>query len=99
VLNNNQFLKIEDDETRGLAESWVDRIEKPDSRFVYYLLAAKGVCVVPLSSFQSHLLGFRITLLEEDPNVLQYTFTQIADAINEFCNSDKVQVAEEVKNY
>jgi alanine-synthesizing transaminase len=99
VLNNNQFLKIEDDETRVLAESWVDGIEKSDSRFVYYLLAAKGVCVVPLSSFQSDLLGFRITLLEEDPEVLQYTFTQIADAINEFCNSDKVQVAEEVKSY
>jgi alanine-synthesizing transaminase len=82
-----------------LAESWVDGIEKADSRFVYYLLATKGVCVVPLSSFQSDLLGFRITLLEEDPEVLDYTFAQIADAINEFCNSDKVQVAEEVKSY
>lgn len=99
VLNNNQFLKIEDNETRLLAESWVDGIEKSDSRFVYYLLAAKGVCVVPLSSFQSDLLGFRITLLEEDPEVLHNTFAQIADAINEFCNSDKVQVAEEVKSY
>lgn len=99
ALSNNQFLKIEDDETRALAESWVEGIEKADSRFVYYLLAAKGVCVVPLSSFQSDLLGFRITLLEEEPDVLQYTFAQIADAIDEFCNSDKVQVAEEVKSY
>jgi len=97
VLNNNQFLKIEDDKTRELAESWVNGISKPDSRFVYYLLASKGVCVVPLSSFQSNLLGFRITLLEEDPEVLQYTFQQIAEAINEFCNSDKVMEAEPVK--
>ena len=98
-MNNNQFLEIEDKETRDLAESWVKGIEKPDSRFVYYLLAAKGVCVVPLSSFQSDLLGFRITLLEEDPIVLQYTFAQIAGAINEFCNSDRVQVAESIKSY
>ncbi|MEQ9288137.1 MAG: pyridoxal phosphate-dependent aminotransferase [Cyclobacteriaceae bacterium] len=99
VLNNNQFLKIEDDKTRALAESWVEGIEKPDSRFVYYLLAAKGVCVVPLSSFQSNLLGFRITLLEEDEDVLHFTFGQIAAAINEFCNSDKVPEAEQVKNF
>jgi alanine-synthesizing transaminase len=99
VLNNSQYLKIDDYDTRALAESWVQGIEKPDSRFVYYLLAAKGVCVVPLSSFQSDLLGFRITLLEENQDVLHYTFGQIAEAINEFCNSDKVQVVESVKSY
>ncbi|MFY0654697.1 MAG: pyridoxal phosphate-dependent aminotransferase [Cyclobacteriaceae bacterium] len=99
VLNNNQILKIEDDETRRLAESWVEAVDKPDSRFVYYLLAQKGVCVVPLSSFQSDLLGFRITLLEEEPEVLHHTFGKIAEAINEFCNSDKVPEVEPVKSY
>ena len=89
AINNNQELTIEDENVRQLAESWVDGVEKSDSRFVYYLLAAKGVCVVPLSSFQSDLLGFRITLLEEDPEVLDHTFGHIAEAINEFCNSDK----------
>ena len=41
-----------------------------DKRFVYYLLGAKGICVVPISSFCSELQGFRVTLLEEDEEVL-----------------------------
>lgn len=88
VLNNDQKLEISDTAQRGLAESWVEKVEAPDKRFVYYLLAAKGVCVVPLSSFQSELSGFRITLLEENNEVLHQTFSKIADAINEFCTSD-----------
>ena len=87
ALKNGQFLKIENDEARELAESWVNDIQEPDKRFVYYLLAAKGVCVVPLSSFQSELRGFRITLLEEDVDVLNESFGKIAEAINEFCTS------------
>ncbi len=38
----------------------------PDKRFVYWLLAATGICVVPLSGFVSDLSGFRFTLLEHD---------------------------------
>ncbi len=95
VLSNDQYLKIEDDKVRALAESWVEGVTKPDSRFVYYLLAAKGVCVVPLSSFQSELYGFRITLLEEDPEILDRTFGLIAEAINEFCASDKTPAVEQ----
>lgn len=38
-----------------------------DARFVYHLLGATGVCVVPLSTgFNSDLQGFRFTLLEPD---------------------------------
>lgn len=88
VLNNKQFLNIANDKTRELAESWVEKVAEPDKRFVYYLLAAKGVCVVPLSSFQSELRGFRITLLEENMDVLNETFGKIAEAIEEFCTSD-----------
>lgn len=87
VLNNMQRLNIADPKARELAESWVERIGEPDKRFVYYLLAAKGVCVVPLSSFQSELRGFRITLLEENKEVLHETFSKIAEAIEEFCTS------------
>lgn len=89
ALNNGQYLEIEDAKLRVLAEEWVKDVESPDKRFVYYLLVAKGVCVVPLSSFQSELLGFRITLLEENIEVLDETFSKIADAINEFCTSDQ----------
>ena len=58
-----------------------------DKRFVYYLLASKGVCVVPLSSFHSDLKGFRVTLLEENEELLQSTFTKIKEAILEYCAS------------
>ncbi|MBU2884168.1 pyridoxal phosphate-dependent aminotransferase [Gilvimarinus agarilyticus] len=87
-INDKQFLKIEDEQIQALAEDWVEKIGEPDKRFVYYLLAAKGVCVVPLSSFQSELRGFRITLLEENQEVLKQTFSKIAEAIYEFCTSD-----------
>jgi aspartate/methionine/tyrosine aminotransferase len=58
-----------------------------DRRFVYYLLASRGICVVPLSSFQSNLQGFRVTLLEEDVETFSDTFMQIREAIEEFCHS------------
>jgi aspartate/methionine/tyrosine aminotransferase len=56
-----------------------------DKRFVYYLLAAKGVCVVPLSSFHSELEGFRVTLLEENEELLAKTFGKIKEAVLEYC--------------
>lgn len=88
VINEKQYLQIEDAELKKIVTSWVEKVVEPDKRFVYYLLVAKGVCVVPLSSFQSELLGFRITLLEEDISVLNATFKKIAEAIHEFCTSD-----------
>ena len=84
VLNNHK-IEIKDASVKALYEEWITGVSAPDKRFVYYLLASKGVCVVPLSSFQSDLLGFRITLLEENPEVLQHTFQSIADAIIEYC--------------
>ena len=59
-----------------------------DKRFTYYLLATTGVCVVPLSSFHSNLLGFRVTLLEEDADLLLEIFTRIRSAIEEYCTSN-----------
>ena len=88
VLSNGQSLKISNPDIQKLTDSWLENVTEPDRRFVYYLLAAKGVCVVPLSSFQSQLLGFRITLLEEDKEVLHGSFSKIAEAINEFCTSN-----------
>src|SRR5262249_50643707 len=38
-----------------------------DKLFAYELMGAEGVCVVPLSGFSSPHDGFRMTLLEEDP--------------------------------
>lgn len=84
VLKNDQSLKIENPGIRKLVESWVKEDLPLDKRFVYYLLGAKGVCVVPISSFCSELQGFRVTLLEEDESTLIKTFTMIRDGIVEY---------------
>ena len=70
-----------------MLDSWIEADMDVDKRFVYYLLAAKGVCVVPLSSFHSKLKGFRVTLLEEDQDLLREIFIKIKEAVKEFCAS------------
>jgi aspartate/methionine/tyrosine aminotransferase len=87
TLKPHQKLHVEDPAVRALVEGWVDQPINFDKRFVYYLLAAKGVCVVPISSFCSELQGFRVTLLEENEDVLVKTFTAIRDGIWEYMRS------------
>jgi alanine-synthesizing transaminase len=87
VLKPHQKIKIENAQMRALVESWVSHDIQLDKRFVYYLLGAKGVCVVPISSFASELQGFRVTLLEEDETILKKTFTAIRDGIVEYLAS------------
>lgn len=87
VLNGDQHIKIDRPEIRSLVEGWVDQPIALDKRFVYYLLGAKGVCVVPISSFCSDLSGFRVTLLEENEEHLIKTFTAIRDGIVEYLAS------------
>ncbi len=86
ALRPNQSLTIEDEAVRQLLERWL--AQEPDmaadKRFVYYLLAAKGVCVVPISSFCSELQGFRVTLLENDEATLIETFRRIREAVEEY---------------
>ncbi|MFP3870233.1 MAG: pyridoxal phosphate-dependent aminotransferase [Syntrophobacteria bacterium] len=66
-LNHRQTLPIGNPDVRRLVEhlTSTDAVEA-DKRFVYYLLAASGICVVPLTSFSTSLQGFRLTLLEPD---------------------------------
>ncbi len=87
TLRAGQKLKIHDERISQLVESWVDQDIPHDKRFVYYLLGAKGVCVVPISSFCSELQGFRVTLLEENEEMLVKTFTAIRDGIVEYLTS------------
>ena len=88
VLHNRQTLPIENPEVKAHVESLVN---KPgvslDKRFVYYLLGATGVCVVPLSSFATSLQGFRSTLLETDEEQFQKIFDKIADSIKIYLSS------------
>ena len=87
VLKPGQTLEIKNETVRKLAEQWTADTIPLDKRFVYYLLAAKGICVVPISSFCSALSGFRVTLLEEDDQLLRSTFTAIRDAVLEYTAS------------
>jgi aspartate/methionine/tyrosine aminotransferase len=59
-----------------------------DKCFVYYLLASRGICLVPLSSgFNSDLQGFRITLLEPDITCFKNTMRTIAEGVKEYLES------------
>jgi aspartate/methionine/tyrosine aminotransferase len=87
VLKPHQKIKINDARIATLVESWTKEVIPLDKRFVYYLLAAKGVCVVPISSFSSELEGFRVTLLEEKEEILVRTFQSIRDGIVAYINS------------
>ena len=50
VLNGRQTLEIENPNVKAHIEEIVQGVEV-DKRFVYYLLGATGICVVPLTGF------------------------------------------------
>ena len=88
ALSKGQRLKLPSTEVESVLNSWAE--SKPvelDRRFVYYLLAATGICVVPISSFCSDLHGFRITLLEEDESEFDYILSTLAKSIGEYLSS------------
>ncbi|MDH4317036.1 MAG: pyridoxal phosphate-dependent aminotransferase [Desulfobulbaceae bacterium] len=88
LLNNKMTLPIESDQVRKTVQNLVDGPNiAPDKRFVYYLLASTGVCVVPLSSFATDLQGFRVTLLERDEAEFTKVFKTIASGIEEYLAS------------
>ncbi len=83
VLNGEQSLLIADQAVREYIETEVEGVA-PDKRFVLYLMAATGVCVVPLSGFNTDLPGFRMTLLETDEEKFKQTVEKIAQAIRTY---------------
>ena len=90
LLNHLQTLPIKSEEVRETVERLVSGSNvQPDKRFVYYLLAATGICVVPLSSFATDLQGFRITLLEKDEEDFVHIFNTIADSIRRYIASQQ----------
>lgn len=86
VLKKGARIAINDPAKEALLESWLTDDMDLDKVFVYNLLVATGVCVVPLSSFHSNLKGFRITLLENDEELLASIFHKIKDSLLEFCD-------------
>jgi len=87
VLNNKQKLLPANPEAWKIIEKIADT-DKLDKRFVYHLLASRGICVVPLSSgFNSDLYGFRITLLEQNEEKFINIIEDIANAVKEYIKS------------
>ncbi|MCL2260595.1 MAG: pyridoxal phosphate-dependent aminotransferase [Fibromonadales bacterium] len=83
VLNNTQTLPIKNAKIKAKVQKWCQGVS-PDYRFVYYLLGATGICVVPMSSFCCDLQGFRVTILEEDEAELVEIFSTLRDAIKSY---------------
>ncbi|SMO79265.1 pyridoxal phosphate-dependent aminotransferase [Fodinibius sediminis] len=86
VLEDHQQLTIGDDGIRDLLNDNLEEISL-DKRFVYYLLASTGICVVPLTGFASDKNGFRLTLLETDDDKRRRTLHTIAESIGAYLSS------------
>lgn len=86
ALNNGQFLEIENPAAKQYAEKITQGVAN-DKRFVYYLLASKGICVVPLTGFCCKKKGFRVTLLETDDKKRIATWNTIAESIKSYLAS------------
>ncbi len=86
VLNNHQTLPIEDETVRAYIESQVQDVP-PDKRFVYYLMGATGIVVVPLTGFYCRHEGFRVTLLECDDEKRRWIWRTLRESIDAYIAS------------
>ena len=86
LLDESQSLPIENPQIREAIEQMTEGVE-PDKRFVYYLMGATGIVVVPLTGFQCEHHGFRATLLETDDNRRAWILKSLRDAIDQYVAS------------
>lgn len=88
VLNDKQFLNIENDKVREFIEREVSAPDFPlDKRFAYYVLAKTGICIVPASGFFSPYPGFRLTTLDRDPVRAKNTYESLVNAVKDYVES------------
>jgi len=88
VLNGEQNLPISNGEVAQYVESLITPDFSHDKRFVYYLLAATGLCVVPLmSGFNSTYYGLRFTVLDPDLDSFKKNIETLRDGIMEYLKS------------
>ncbi len=89
VLNDRQNLPIKNAEAKKLIEKSVAENSKMplDRRFAYYLMGERGICVVPLSGFNSSFFGFRLTLLEPNEEEFEKTLANIAESVKKYLQS------------
>lgn len=86
VLNHGQTLAIENAAIRGRIEELVKNVT-PDKRFVYYLMGATGIVVVPLTGFQCAHEGFRVTLLETNDEKRAWILKTLRESIDRYLAS------------
>ena len=88
VLNSGQTLPIKNKEAAKLVDSLAEGCTELDKRFVYHLLGATGICVVPLKTgFNSTYDGFRLTLLDPNEETFRKNIEMIRDSIVAFLAS------------
>jgi aspartate/methionine/tyrosine aminotransferase len=93
-LNQRQSLPIANKDVQSLVEELCAAPGmEPDKRFVYYLIGATGICVVPLSSFNTDLQGFRFTLLEQSELKFRKTMETLATSMREYLESAQTREA------
>jgi len=86
VLNDKQSLPVDNPQVKQLLDTITGDVAD-DKRFVYNLLASKGICVVPLTGFCCKKKGFRVTLLEADDQKRKNTWNAIAKSIESYLAS------------
>ena len=86
-IDSKMRLKIENNVVREYIHTFLETQLQPDFSFVYQLLGAKNICVVPLTSFVTDVQGFRCTLLERDDERFRYVYSSLVEAIQEFLQS------------
>jgi len=86
VLTKDQSLPVENQEAKEYIERLVPSVSA-DKQFAYYLMASTGICVVPLSGFNSDLFGFRLTLLENNNGLFEENVRTIREKIKEYIKS------------
>jgi len=89
VLTKDQSLPIENKDVRKFIKSKLDDSLSLDKRFVYYLLASTGICVVPLTGFETKEHGFRTTLLEPNQRKFIWIFETIKASIADYTQKQK----------
>ena len=87
ALNDRMVLEIANPEVRVVIEELLEDTTALDFRFVYHLMGATGIVVVPLSSFACDYHGFRITLLECDTARRRSIFETLARSIRDYLAS------------
>ncbi len=88
LLNHRQSLKVDNPRVREvLVEALEQEPLSPDKRLVLYLLAATGICLVPMTGFSTDLQGFRMTLLERDDTKRAWILATLREKVEQYLGS------------